>query len=148
MDTQIKIRGYRVELEEIEAVLNTAPSIRHSAILRCKSEFGDRLAAFIQPDKGYRLEAVKSHLRRTLPEHMIPSEYHELDALPLNANGKIDRAALESEFERAKVSYRCATTGRTDTERALVRIFQEVMGVPVAIADDFFQGWGRLSDGG
>ncbi|HET6846195.1 MAG TPA: amino acid adenylation domain-containing protein, partial [Anaerolineales bacterium] len=97
VDRQVKIRGYRIELEEIEAVLNRHPDLECAVVEVREDQPGDkRIVAFMVPRPNNRLGLVqlREQLRSQLPAHMIPSTFIELEALPLTANGKVDRRAL------------------------------------------------------
>ncbi|MEV0189547.1 amino acid adenylation domain-containing protein, partial [Kitasatospora purpeofusca] len=139
-DDQIKIRGYRIELGEIEAALAEQPGVAHSAVLVRRGGV-DRVVAYVVPAPGARVDTGALHeaLAARLPEYMVPSAYALLDALPLNVNGKLDRAALPDDA----LDYTGATSGRaaeTETERLLCELYAEVLGLPEAGAeDDFFR---------
>src|SRR6185369_6447498 len=106
IDHQVKIRGFRIELGEIEAALARLPGVREAVVLVREDETGDkRLAAYVSntantantassTDPAPAPEDLRTALRRTLPEAMVPAEVVVLPSLPLNANGKIDRRAL------------------------------------------------------
>ncbi|RKH25072.1 AMP-binding protein, partial [Corallococcus sicarius] len=96
VDFQVKVRGFRIELGEVEAALRKAPGIK-DAVVVAKGEAADkRLVAYVVAKAGETLEAeaLKVQLRQGLPEYMVPSVLMVLEALPLNANGKVDRKAL------------------------------------------------------
>ncbi|MGW4031608.1 amino acid adenylation domain-containing protein [Streptomyces sp. NPDC004838] len=144
-DQQVKIRGHRVELGEIEAALATHPRVAQSAVIACEDRPGDkRLTAYLvpaadatTPEAGQELTAVvREFLRRRLPEYMIPSAFAVLDALPLTANGKLDQGALPAPDLTAQVSGREPETAH---EKALCALFAEILGVArVGVDDDFF----------
>ncbi|MDI3292171.1 condensation domain-containing protein, partial [Polyangium sp. 15x6] len=132
--------GFRIELGEIEAALATHPSVRACVIVAREDASGDkRLVAYVvAPEAGWAPGALREHLGATLPEYMVPSAFVRLAALPLNPSGKVDRKALPSpEATRgAETSY---VAPRTDTERALVAIWEELLQVrPIGIRDRFF----------
>ncbi|RKG63993.1 amino acid adenylation domain-containing protein, partial [Corallococcus sp. CA054B] len=139
IDFQVKVRGFRVELGEIEAALRRAPGLK-DAVVVAKGEAADkRLVAYVTARDGHSLdsEALKAHLRQQLPEYMIPSALLVLDALPLNSNGKVDRKALPEPGNLSRSSDFIAP--RTDTEEQLAALFAEVLRVErVGIRDDFF----------
>ncbi|WP_223644877.1 non-ribosomal peptide synthetase [Corallococcus sp. EGB] len=139
IDFQVKVRGFRIELGEIEAALRRAPGLK-DAVVVAKGEAADkRLIAYVTAREGHTLdpEALKVHLRRQLPEYMVPSALLVLDALPLNSNGKVDRKALPDPGNLARSSDFIAP--RTDTEEQLAALFAEVLRVErVGIRDDFF----------
>ena len=100
LDHQVKIRGFRIELGEIEAALTRLPGVREAVVLVREDEPGDkRLAAYVANtvtalEPALAPEDLRTALRRTLPEAMVPAEVTVLPSLPLNANGKVDRRAL------------------------------------------------------
>jgi amino acid adenylation domain-containing protein len=128
-DDQVKLRGYRIELGEIEAVLRRHPAVEQAvAALR-----GERLVAYVVGTAAP--EELRAHLRRQLPEHMVPAVLAPLDALPLTSSGKVDRAALPA----PRVEAKAGRGPRTPQEEALCRAFAEVLGLErVGIDDSFF----------
>ncbi|OWA08458.1 non-ribosomal peptide synthetase [Streptomyces sp. CS227] len=139
-DHQIKIRGHRIETGEIETALLTHPGIAQAAVVAREDQPGVKyLAAYLVttgPDQADQAD-VRNHLARTLPDHMVPAAFVTLDALPLNAAGKLDRRALPApRFETAGHVY---TAPRTETERVLCEVWAQVLGLgQVGVEDDFF----------
>jgi amino acid adenylation domain-containing protein len=139
-DGQVKIRGFRVELGEIEAALASCAGIRAAAVVARQDAPGDkRLVAYVVTG-GAALDvaAVQTALRRALPDHMVPSAFVALDALPLTPRGKIDRSALPApdEHDQRRADF---VAPRDAAEHALADIFCEVLGLErVGIHDDFF----------
>jgi amino acid adenylation domain-containing protein len=144
LDHQVKVRGFRIELGEIEAALATCPQVRGCAVLARQDEPGDtRLVAYVvavaaATSTGRIGEAaLREHLKRFLPEHMVPSAYLFLDALPLTENGKLDRAALP-EPGKGGGGEEYSAPGNP-VEEILAGIWQEVLGRErVGVRDDFF----------
>ncbi|WP_033247759.1 condensation domain-containing protein, partial [Nocardia carnea] len=142
-DFQVKIRGFRIELGEIEAALLALPEIAHAAVVaKSDPRTGDRLVGYLVPSAGADSTAgaldfvrVQDALAQRLPSYMVPSAFVELDALPLNVNGKLDRKALpEPEFETR--AFRAAST---PIEEIVANVFAEVLGADrVGADDDFF----------
>ncbi|MEO3785210.1 amino acid adenylation domain-containing protein [Actinocorallia sp. B10E7] len=141
-DSEIKIRGYRVHLGEIESVLAGRPGVRQCAVLaRDDGAGGLRLVAYVEPDpaRPVRIPEVRAALGRVLPPYMLPSAYVVME-LPTSPNGKIDRAALpapSSSRPELEVPYRAPGT---EAERELVRLWEEVLGIEgIGVDDDFHQ---------
>uniref|UniRef100_UPI003CC7CCD9 amino acid adenylation domain-containing protein n=1 Tax=Nocardia farcinica TaxID=37329 RepID=UPI003CC7CCD9 len=143
-DFQVKIRGFRIELGEIEAALLRQDSVSAAAVLaHTDPNLGDRLVAYVVPaahDADLDTRALQSALTAELPSYMVPGAFVVLDALPLNANGKLDRNALpEPSFEQA--AYRAPVT---PAERIVAEVFADVLGVDgagdtrIGADDDFF----------
>jgi acyl-coenzyme A synthetase/AMP-(fatty) acid ligase/acyl carrier protein len=142
-DRQLKIRGFRVEPEEIEAVLGQHPSVQQAVIIvREDPPAQKRLVAYLVAREGQApaVGELRNLLKSKLPDYMAPSAFVFLDALPLNPNGKIDRKALpppdgsRPELEEAFVA------PRTPVEEALAEIWAEVLGVErIGIRDNFFE---------
>ncbi len=105
VDRQVKIRGHRIEPDEVEAALAGHPGIRQVAVVTDEEGGRVRLAAFFtgEPIAPARL---RDHLRRTLPAHMVPGHVCRVDALPVTPNGKVDRNALVKLLRRAEHSFR------------------------------------------
>jgi len=138
-DQQVKVRGFRVELGEIEHALASQPGIEVCAVaLDRASEENARLLAYYVGDVRDSSE-LKRELHKTLPAYMIPAQFVQLDAMPLTPNGKIDRMALHvpdgmhMERDGEHLGF------RDSVELALIRIWEDVLGVsPVGIRDNFF----------
>ena len=146
VDRQVKIRGYRIELEEIEAVLNRHPDLERVVVEVREDQPGDkRIVAFIVPHPHNRLGLgeFREQLRSLLPAHMIPSLFIELEALPLTANGKIDRRALRvaADSRASKVELTSEYLAPRDaTEQTLAHIWSEILYVKdVGVHDNFFE---------
>ncbi|MGW5918026.1 amino acid adenylation domain-containing protein [Nocardia fluminea] len=137
-DFQVKIRGYRIEPGEIDAVLTTHEDVDLSVTVPVRNNAGTTvLASYVVPVDGRRIEPLELQrfARDSLPPHMVPAVIVALDSLPVNAFGKLDRNALpKPEFGAAPVGRMPAT----DREKAVARLFTEVLGVPRVGADDSF----------
>ena len=142
LDHQVKIRGYRVELGEVEALLRRHPSVRECAVLLRQDEPGDeRLVAYLAcaDSGGGMVEQLRGYLSEQLPDYMMPSAYVMLPSLPLTRNGKLDRASLPRPAEARPAGGGAPTAPRSDLERAIAAVWQEVLGVEqVGVEDNFF----------
>lgn len=140
-DFQVKIRGYRIELGEIETLLERAPGVRQAVVVARENKPGDkRLVAYLVPDSAAAdLGRLRSDLRESLPEYMQPAAYVMLEAMPLTANGKIDRKALpapESLEPLPEVAYQAP---KTSLQRQIADLWKEALDVEhVSIHDNFF----------
>ncbi|WP_175701553.1 non-ribosomal peptide synthetase [Burkholderia ambifaria] len=133
VDTQVKLRGQRIEPGEIEALLRMAPGV-HDAVVIVRDE---QLIGYVARGDAASLDraALLDSLRAQLPAYMVPSQLIELDALPVTPNGKCDRHALPAPVREAAAAVELAT----DTERSLAAIWQRVLHVDaIGRDDDFF----------
>jgi amino acid adenylation domain-containing protein len=158
IDRQVKIRGLRIELGEIEAALGSHPRLREYAVLvRDDGRGGKRLAAFVVPAPPIQGEEdlppvtaqdLREHLRGRLPDYMVPGSFAFLEALPRTPTDKIDRDALlrldPAADDHAGIGGAERVEPRDVVELELVRIWQEVLGVPrVGVRDNFFEAGGH-----
>ncbi|WP_207099493.1 non-ribosomal peptide synthetase [Paracoccus shandongensis] len=143
-DHQVKIRGLRIELGEIEAAIMASGLVRECVVLAREDRAGDRrLVAYLVPSDAWAEGLLARHLSATLPAYMLPGAEVLLDALPVTANGKLDRKALPA----PKVSV-AGRDAETDAERLLARLYAEVLHlpqVPGTQADFFALGGDSLS---
>ena len=141
-DFQVKIRGFRVELGEIESRLAGLEGVRDVALMARDEAAGDkRLVAYLVPHDGAQLEvaSLRAALAAHLPEHMVPSAFVVLAALPLTINGKLDRAALPAP-EQGAVLARAFEAPVGPLETAIAAIWQELLGQrQVGRHDQFFE---------
>ncbi|HKI05604.1 MAG TPA: amino acid adenylation domain-containing protein, partial [Thermoanaerobaculia bacterium] len=142
IDHQVKVRGFRVEPGEIEALLLTHPEVSEAVVVAREQAPGDlRLAAFVVAKPGDEAPALRPFLRERLPEHMVPWVIVPLAALPLTPNGKVDRRALarmDLAAELAAAGDASAAPG-TPAEELLAGMWCEVLGLPrVGVHDNFF----------
>ncbi|HEV3076918.1 MAG TPA: amino acid adenylation domain-containing protein, partial [Thermoanaerobaculia bacterium] len=145
IDGQVKIRGFRIELGEIESALHRHPGVRE-AVVAARARPGEdrRLIAWVVP-RGAPVAAaeLREHLRRALPEYMVPAAIVTLERLPATAHGKVDRRALPEPEEAAAGAERAQAPPRTATEARLAAIWRAVLRRPSDQAlrrdDDFFE---------
>ncbi|MGW5053661.1 non-ribosomal peptide synthase/polyketide synthase [Actinokineospora sp. NPDC004072] len=136
-DDQVKIRGFRIEPGEVETALSAQPGVAEAVVLARRETGGARLVAYLvaegaQPDT----EELRARLRRSLPDYLVPSAFVWLPALPITANGKVDRRALPA----PELPTTTRTAPRTPEEAALAAVWRDVLGVAeVGVADNFFE---------
>ena len=142
IDSQLKIRGFRVELEEIEAVLAEHPDVRKAVVVCGKGTQSKQLIAYVVARQGAEVshQELRSHLAGRLPEYMIPSAIVLLERFPLMPNGKIDRDALPSPDRLDARAGGQMALPRNAKEEALAEIWADVLRIPaVGIYDNFFE---------
>jgi amino acid adenylation domain-containing protein/non-ribosomal peptide synthase protein (TIGR01720 family) len=137
-DQQVKLRGYRIELAEIEAALLGCPSAGQAAVILHSDSRGEkRLVAYVVPASGQSLNAdeLRESLARVLPNYMVPAFITVLSSLPLNSNGKLDRKRLPApELTRSGSGRR----PRTHAEEVLCSLMMQVLGLSHVTPDDNF----------
>uniref|UniRef100_UPI0005A9FBD4 non-ribosomal peptide synthetase n=1 Tax=Paraburkholderia bannensis TaxID=765414 RepID=UPI0005A9FBD4 len=136
-DSQLKVRGFRIEAGEVEAALRAHADVR-AAVVEVRDQ---QLVAWVAAAAGATLtpEAVRAHARAALPAHMVPSRWCVLDSLPMTTNGKLDRRALPAPTDAVDETRSAFVAPRDATERTLAGIWQQVLEVPrVGVDDDFF----------
>jgi acyl carrier protein len=143
MDHQVKIRGHRIELTEIEAVLGQHASVREAAVIAREDAPGDqRVVAYVvcQPDVPRETKGLRNFLQAQLPDYMVPSAFVLLDRLPQTPNGKIDRRALPAPEGVQAMDAGQFVAPRTPVEEILADIWAELLGVDrVGAEDNFFE---------
>ncbi|WP_225830732.1 non-ribosomal peptide synthetase [Streptomyces sp. NK08204] len=139
-DNQVKLRGYRIEPGEIETALLAHPAVTGAAVVLREDVPGvQRLVAYVVPVGPLDASALRAHLRRDLPDYMVPAAFVPLESIPLTPNGKTDRRALPAPAADRSGLDAAYTAPRTDTERTVTEVWSEVLGVDrVGVHDDFF----------
>ncbi|MEU4626609.1 non-ribosomal peptide synthase/polyketide synthase [Actinoplanes sp. NPDC023801] len=139
-DDQVKIRGFRIEPGEVEAALVAEPGVTAAAVVAREDAAGHRrlVAYLVSADGTADATALRAALRRTLPDHMVPSVFVALDRLPTTGSGKLDRRALP-EPPAPTDEQSAYVAPRTDVERCLAEIWEQVLGAArVGVTDNFF----------
>jgi amino acid adenylation domain-containing protein len=143
IDGQVKIRGYRIEVGEIEAALQQVDGIRGCAVLAREDHAGQRrLVAYVVTarDADVTMQHLREQLARRLPAFMLPTVYLRLNALPVTANGKLDRRALPAPDQRRPELSMPYAPGVGVTEQKLCELFAELLGLDhVGRNDSFFE---------
>jgi amino acid adenylation domain-containing protein/FkbM family methyltransferase len=139
IDAQVKVRGFRIEPAEIEAVLRNQPGVRDCVVLAREDVPGDRRLVAYVVGAAPAVEELRRRLLQSLPEHMVPAAFVALAELPLTPNGKVDRRALPAPGgERPELGADYAAP-RSEVEEVLAAIWAQVLGLGrVGIHDNFF----------
>ena len=140
IDHQVKVRGFRIELGEIESVLLRHPGVRECAVIARGSAADPVLVAYWTPAAQPAPDPaeLRSALRAELPEHMVPASFVALDAMPLNASGKLDRRALP-DLAGAGPREAAYLPPSGEVERTLAELWQELLGIErVGVLENFF----------
>jgi amino acid adenylation domain-containing protein len=139
LDRQVKVRGFRIEPDEIESVLGQHPAVREAVVdVREDSAGVRRLAAYLVPKPGADVQQMRAFVSQKLPDYMVPAAFVVLDALPLSPNGKVDRRALpEPEWTRAGREF---VAPRNTVEELVAGIWADVFDMDaVSVNDNFFE---------
>jgi amino acid adenylation domain-containing protein/non-ribosomal peptide synthase protein (TIGR01720 family) len=142
IDDQVKIRGFRIELGEIESVLCQYPAVREAVVVAREDVPGSkRLVGYLVASQpAPEVSALREHLKKKLPEYMVPAVFVFLEKLPLTNNGKVDQKALpEPEEQRPELAARYVAP-RTPAEEKLAEIWSKVLRLEqVGVNDNFFE---------
>ena len=141
-DHQVKVRGFRVELGEVEAAVKRCAGVRHAAVVARADPAGSHSLAAYAAGDGLSADALRAELRAALPEHMVPAAVVVMDALPLTPNGKVDHRALPDPRATAEADWK---PPETPTEQALAAAWGEILGLERVSALDTFFGLGGHS---
>ena len=135
-DSQVKLRGFRIELAEIEAAIEKLPGVRKSVVKLLEKGQAAQLVAYWMADAGVEVAALKAHLQKTLPPYMMPGHYVSMAAWPMTPAGKIDRKVLPEPKAETREG---GAPLRDDVDATVAEIWQELLGVTeLGLEDDFF----------
>lgn len=150
-DGQVKVRGFRIELGEIENAIGLVPQVKDNVVVVRNDMPGEKqLVAYVVPHAlaGANGEGsvpedlivtVREHLRNTMPAYMVPTAFMIMDALPLNANGKVDKHALPVPEHRSQTMSAKHVAPRNGTEKRLAKLWEELLNTPApSVHDNFF----------
>ena len=139
-DDQVKVRGFRIELEEIEEVIRQCEGVQNAAVAAIEFEPGDkRLVAYFTGTTQLLHEQIKDFLRDRLPSYMIPSEFVSVRSLPSTPSGKVNRQALKELRPKSPAQVRKVQAPDDEIEYKLVRIWESILRArPIGITDNFF----------
>ncbi|MDZ8110306.1 MAG: amino acid adenylation domain-containing protein [Nostoc sp. DedQUE12a] len=139
-DEQIKIRGFRVELGEIAAVITQHPDVQDSVVIAVNdAEENQRLIAYVVTDKQHIATQLLPYLQQKLPNYMLPSAFVVLDALPLTPNGKVDKRSLPTDEVLRPNTAKTLIGPRNFTELSLVKLWENLLNTSsIGVTDNFF----------
>ncbi|MCK8504202.1 non-ribosomal peptide synthase/polyketide synthase, partial [Myxococcus fulvus] len=140
-DDQVKVRGFRIELAEIESALLAHPEVREAVVLVREDRPGDRrIVGYVVAPASLDTAALRTFVAQRLPEYMVPSSLRVLEALPLTSNGKVDRKALPVPEQTGSFTDDAQVAPGTPTEELLAGLFAQVLGVSrVSTTASFFE---------
>ena len=142
VDQQVKVRGFRIELDEISAMLNRHPGVSKNVVIAREDEPGNkRLVGYVVATGGVELKAseLRDYLRHELPEYMVPSAIVLLPDLPLNEHGKLDYKALPSPEQMPRLLDETYVAPRNEIEQKIAELWQRLLQVEkVGVNDSFF----------
>jgi len=139
-DFQVKIRGNRIELGDIENSILKFPGVRETVVTVYEKDGEKSLLAYVVSNKGAKViaEQLRNYLNRELPEYMVPTYFVNLDAMPLNSSGKVDRKQLPPP-NVTKAARQASAPATTDLGKTLVQLWEKVLQVkPIGIQDNYF----------
>lgn len=139
-DEQVKINGYRIELEEIVTVLKESGLVKDVVVLARESAGGGKqLVGYVVADETFDKEEIKHHLNRKLPEYMVPRIWVQLNSMPLTSNGKIDKKLLPVPDVVGQSSSEFVSP-ENETEQKLSEIWQQLLGIEnIGVNSNFFE---------
>lgn len=141
VDNQVKIRGHRIELGDIEAAICQSPDIQEAAVIAREDSVGEKqLVAYLVAANSQNLHSkLRAYLKEKLPEYMVPAVFVLMDKFPLTPNGKVDRRALPAPSQDRPELNVSMVAPVTEIERDLAQIWSQMLGiVPIGIHDNFF----------
>jgi len=141
IDNQVKIKGYRIELDELETVLGQTTGVSECAVVAREDGTGERrLTAYVVTDETEPdVDELRKAMKTKVPDYMVPAAFVKMDSLPLTTNGKVDRQALPAPDRKQNGCTKQCATKLTEVEQTLMKIWAEVLQVEqVDINDNFF----------
>ena len=138
-DRQIKIRGHRIELAEIEYHLNKQPTIEQSAVIVRQTEAHEELVAYFTSGSPQDASELRAYLSKNIPAYMIPAQFIQIDRIPTTANGKLDKRSLLTMETTSLSAEATVVVPRNDLEKEMIAIWEEILSRKnIGIEDNFF----------
>lgn len=140
VDHQVKIRGLRIELEEIESLILKYPDIAKATVVKQTVQNREFISAYYVSNKRISANSFRTYLSKYLPKYMVPSYYIPLDDLPYTPNGKIDKKSLPLPTSISSAENESYMAPKTDLQKRLVDIWEKILNTsPIGINDNFFE---------
>lgn len=145
VDNQVKIAGYRVELGEIETILQTVTGIKSAIVVKKKLHNVDTMIAFYIEDEKNQTDSDKitMYLSQYLPKYMIPSVFIKVTEFPLGVNGKVDRILLADQKIPEQSNKQMSVEGMTELEEKILNVWKEILVQEINLDSDFFAAGGN-----
>ncbi len=141
IDNQVKIKGFRIELDEVEVILSQCAGVRDSAVVAREDATGEkRLIAYVVVDEAQgEIDELRKTLKTKVPDYMVPTTFVKMESLPLTTNGKVDRQILPAPDRSQNKSAQNCAAKHTEVEKTLMKIWADVLRVEqVGPNDNFF----------
>jgi surfactin family lipopeptide synthetase A len=141
VDNQVKVKGYRIELDEVEMILSQSQGVRDCAVLAREDSTGERrLIAYVVVDETEQtIDELRKTLKTKVPDYMVPTTFVTMESLPLTRNGKVDRQALPAPDRKLSDCKQSCVAKHTEVEKTLMKIWADVLQVEqVGVNDNFF----------
>jgi amino acid adenylation domain-containing protein len=142
IDNQVKIKGFRIELDEVETIVKQYPGVRDCVVVAREDATGEkRLIAYVvsAQSEAEEMDELRKFMRAKVPDYMVPSAFVGMEALPLTTNGKIDRQALPAPERKSNGGLKTCSTKHSAAEQTLMRIWADVLKLDrVGLNDNFF----------
>jgi len=141
-DNQVKINGYRIELEDIESQVTNFPSVKNAAVIvRSSASETKKIVGYLETNQNFDVQSLKQFLNKKLPNYMIPDIFIEIESLPLTPNEKIDRKALLEVKLNGTPTTKSLVLPQTNSEKKLTEIWEETLELAkgtMSTKDNFF----------
>lgn len=141
IDNQVKIKGFRIELDEVETILSQCRGVRDCAVVAREDATGEkRLIAYVVMDESQPdVDELRKAMKTKVPDYMVPTTFVKMESLPLTKNGKVDRQALPAPDRKQNGCTQNCSTKHTEVEQTLMKIWADVLQVEqVGVNDNFF----------
>ncbi|WP_436937927.1 AMP-binding enzyme, partial [Staphylococcus xylosus] len=138
-DNQVKVRGYRIELEEIEKIVNKSGYSKETAVITKKNKGEEIIVAYVNLKNGYTKASIYDYISKMLPNYMVPQFILNTSEFPINSSGKIDKIELKNRDISEFISHKTKQVPKTEVEIAIEKIWKEILPIKeLSVGDSFF----------